>query len=343
MSSRTPLPVPPRRPGRRRTSIRQIAAVSCAGRAGLLILGGAPSAPTLLADAHRIAAATGAKLTAAQFNTRIERGRGRYADRPLPYAIDQAMAHDGRHAARHPRRAKDPVAFFAYPGKPGYLAPDDADLHVLARPEQDAADALARLADELGAPDVPRRSTGAPSCRRKGESRRRPSRRRWPRCCRRTPSSSTRRSLRPHFFRPSAAAPHDWLQITGGAIGCGLPLATGAAVGAPGRRVVALQADGSAMYTLQALWTQAREKLDVTTVLLSNRNYRDPARRARQCRRQSRDASRSTCWTSAIPISTGSASPRLRRRGRPRHHGNDSPTCSPMPTARGPFLIELMT
>src|SRR6185436_5479056 len=70
-----------------------------------------------------------------------------------------------------------------------------------------------------------------------------------------------------------AAEPHDWLNSTGGAIGCGPPLATGAAVGAPGRRVVALQADGSAMYTLQALWTQARENLDVTTVLYNNRSY----------------------------------------------------------------------
>ena len=70
-----------------------------------------------------------------------------------------------------------------------------------------------------------------------------------------------------------AAEPHDWLNSTGGAIGCGPPLAKGAAVGTPGRRVVALQADGSAMYTLQALWTQAREDLDVTTVLLSNRQY----------------------------------------------------------------------
>ena len=69
------------------------------------------------------------------------------------------------------------------------------------------------------------------------------------------------------------AAPHDWLQLTGGAIGDGIPMATGAAVGAPGRRVVTLQADGSAMYTLQGLWTQARERLDVTTVILSNRKY----------------------------------------------------------------------
>jgi len=69
------------------------------------------------------------------------------------------------------------------------------------------------------------------------------------------------------------AAPHDWLQITGGAIGNGLPLATGAAIAAPGRRVVSLQADGSAMYSLQSLWTQAREQLDVTTVILANRKY----------------------------------------------------------------------
>ena len=75
------------------------------------------------------------------------------------------------------------------------------------------------------------------------------------------------------FADTKAAPPHDWLNVTGGAIGGGMPMATGAAIGAPGRRVINLQADGSAMYTVQALWTQAREKLDVTTVLLSNRKY----------------------------------------------------------------------
>jgi acetolactate synthase I/II/III large subunit len=69
------------------------------------------------------------------------------------------------------------------------------------------------------------------------------------------------------------AAPHDWLQLTGGAIGSGLPLATGAATAAPGRRVINLEGDGSALYMIQALWTQARENLDVTTVILSNRRY----------------------------------------------------------------------
>ena len=77
----------------------------------------------------------------------------------------------------------------------------------------------------------------------------------------------------PFYAALASAAPHDWMQLTGGAIGDGLPMATGAAVGAPGRRVVCLQADGSALYTVQALWTQAREQLDVTTVILSNRKY----------------------------------------------------------------------
>jgi acetolactate synthase I/II/III large subunit len=170
---------------------------------------------------------------------------------------------------------RKPVTFFAYPNKPTTPIPADADIHVLARTDQDAADALARLADGLAAPRVAIPDPGA---------RPEPVRGRL------TPESvaATLSALLPEqavvtdeavtfgrgFFPFTyAAEPHDWLNSTGGAIGCGPPLATGAAVGAPGRRVVALQADGSAMYTPQALWTQARENLDVTTVLLSNRKY----------------------------------------------------------------------
>ena len=99
-------------------------------------------------------------------------------------------------------------------------------------------------------------------------------RRRSRRCCRRTRSSSTRRSPGRGFFAGTrGAAPHDYLQVTGGAIGIGMPLATGAAIACPERKVVCLQADGSGMYTVQALWTQAREGLDVTTVILDNRSY----------------------------------------------------------------------
>jgi acetolactate synthase-1/2/3 large subunit len=255
--------------------IRQIAEVLRRGEPAVMILGGSPIRATMIADARRIASATGAKLTTAQFNARVERGRGRHPIPRLPYGIDQAMAVLA--GAKHVVLigTTPPVAPFAYPNKPGYLAPKDATVHVLARPEQDVADALAKLADELGAKPI-----AAPGPKRSDVSMRSEI----------TPENITQTlaallpdnavvidesvSFGRNFFNGLAAAPpHDWLQITGASIGSGLPMATGAAIAAPGRRVVSLQADGSAMYTLQALWTQAREKLPITTVLLSNRKY----------------------------------------------------------------------
>ena len=255
--------------------IRQIAQVLRSGEPAVLILGGSPIRATMIADAQRIASGTGAKLTAAQFNQRVERGRGRHPIPRLPYGIDQAMAVMA--GAKHVVLigTAPPVAPFAYPNRPGYLAPKDAAVHVLARPEQDVGDALAKLADELAAPKV-----AAPEQRRAELP---------------TKSEITQENItqalaalmpedavvidesvsfgRNFFNGLSIAAPHDWLQITGASIGCGLPMATGAAIATPGRRTVSLQADGSGMYTLQALWTQAREKLPITTVLLSNRKY----------------------------------------------------------------------
>jgi acetolactate synthase-1/2/3 large subunit len=74
-------------------------------------------------------------------------------------------------------------------------------------------------------------------------------------------------------FATATAPAHDHLALTGGSIGQGIPVGTGAAVACPHRKVLVLQGDGGAMYTLQALWTQAREKLDVTTVIFANRSY----------------------------------------------------------------------
>jgi acetolactate synthase-1/2/3 large subunit len=84
-------------------------------------------------------------------------------------------------------------------------------------------------------------------------------------------SVTSGRSLFPATFN---AAPHDWIQSTGGAIGHAFPCATGAAVACPDRKVVCLQADGAGMYSLQALWTQARERLDVVSVVFANRVYK---------------------------------------------------------------------
>ncbi len=245
------------------------------GEPTMLILSGPALRAGPLATAAGILAATGARMMAQTSNARIERGAGRTPITRVPYPVDQAV--ESLAGVRHLILvgAAAPVGFFAYPGKPGRMYPSDCQVHVLARPEQDGPDALRRVADALGVPPA-----GAPA---------RPPRPDLPRGA--VSSEAVAQALaallpegaivvdesvsfgRAFYPGTHGAAPHDWLQLTGGAIGDGIPMATGAAVGAPGRRVVTLQADGSAMYTLQGLWTQARERLDVTTVILSNRKY----------------------------------------------------------------------
>ena len=269
-------PLPPPAPAQADQS--QIDAAAAALRSGyptLLLLGGQALRAGALVMAQRIVVAAGASMLAETSNTRIERGAGRVPINKLPYPVDAAVASLA--GLRHIILvgAKAPVGFFAYPDKPGRLAPEDCQIHVLTRPEQHAADALHRLADALGAPRVEPVAAGPRPIPARGAIS--------PEAfaatlCTLLPegaivvdeSISFGRGLFPATY---GAAPHDWLQLTGGAIGDGIPLATGAAIGAPGRRVVALQADGSAMYTVQGLWTQARERLDVTTIILSNRKY----------------------------------------------------------------------
>jgi acetolactate synthase-1/2/3 large subunit len=267
------LPVPPP------TQVDQgvvdaIARVLRQGEPTLLLLGGDVLRAGPLALAGGILAVTGARMLAQTSNARIERGAGRTPIDRVPYPVDMALKALAGLKHLVLVGAVPPVGFFAYPGKPGRMYPPDCTVHVLSRPEQDGPAALAALAEALGA-----RPAAAPSVVR-------------PEIARGAVTSEsmaqTLAALMPDnaivvdesvsfgrglFPITEGAAPHDWLQITGGAIGCGLPISTGAAVGAPGRRVVTLQADGSAMYTVQALWTQARERLDVTTVILANRKY----------------------------------------------------------------------
>lgn len=245
------------------------------GASAVLLVTGAALLPEQLPAAWQIAAATGARLMCPTFNARIARGRSRPPVEAVPYSVDASvvMLEGTTHIVAAGTGA--PVAFFAYPGKPGIVSPPDAELHVLARPDEDIPDALERLAAELrcGAAPVPELA-GAE----------------LPQDATLTTENAAQVvaallpddamiideaiSLRAPFFRATKnAAPHDWIQVPGGAIGGGLPLATGAAIGAPGRRAVVLEGDGSAMYTVQALWTQARENLDVTTLILSNRGY----------------------------------------------------------------------
>jgi acetolactate synthase-1/2/3 large subunit len=255
--------------------IEEIAALLRRREPTVLLLGGRALRAAPVADAERIASATGARLLAPSFNARIERGRGRPAIDRVRYPVDQSVAQF--QGVRHLVLvgAAPPVTFFAYPGKPGRPTPPGIAIHRLAGPGDDLADALARLAEALGAPPLPAPArpplpdpaTGAVAADAVARS-----------LAALLPEDAIVVEESVSFGRAfypalAGAARHDWLQLTGGAIGDGLPLATGAAIAAPGRRVVTLQADGSALYTLQALWTQARERLDVTTVLLANRRY----------------------------------------------------------------------
>jgi acetolactate synthase-1/2/3 large subunit len=171
---------------------------------------------------------------------------------------------------------RPPVSFFAYPGKKSWLTPEGCDLLQLATVQQDAPAALAALADELGAP-------AEPALRAKAERPGLPSGKLAPDTAGQAIGAllppeailmdeGATSSLGSYIFT-AGADPFDQLQLTGGAIGMGLPAATGAAVACPDRKVVCLEGDGSAMYTIQSLWTQARENLDVTTVIFSNRSY----------------------------------------------------------------------
>jgi len=245
------------------------------GASTTLLVGGHALMEKPLLNAWRITQHTGAKLLGPVSPARIQRGRGRVPLMRIPYPVDPALESLAGCKNLILVNTTEPVAFFAYPGKPGYLKPEDCTVHVLARPDEDGPAALAALMEMLGAslldaPDPgprPEAASGAISPEKLARS-----------LAALMPAEaivideaiSFGRGFFPYTF---AAEQHDWMQLTGGAIGAGIPMAVGAAIAAPERRVVALQADGSAMYTIAGLWTQARETLNVTTIILSNRKY----------------------------------------------------------------------
>jgi acetolactate synthase-1/2/3 large subunit len=210
------------------------------------------------------------------FNARVQRGAGRVAIESLPYFAESAVASLA--GTRHLILvgAQPPVSFFAYPDTPSWLTPEGCRIHTLASPAEDADAALAALADAVGArgrtaPVQERGPTQLPSGELTPEAVHRSIAALLPEHAIVSDEAITGGFGMIHHTR--GAAPHDWLQLMGGAIGQGLPLATGAAVACPDRKVICLEGDGSAMYTVQSLWTQAREGLDVTNVIFANRRY----------------------------------------------------------------------
>jgi acetolactate synthase-1/2/3 large subunit len=245
------------------------------GKKAFLLGGRALREPTLMAVA-RIAAKTGAKLFAEVFPTRIQRGAGLPPVERIAYLAELASVQLSGLDHLILVDAKAPVSFFAYPGKKSYLVPDGCQLHTLAAFTQDVQGSLDKLSTAVGAeqakpvlqtakrPGRPRgKFTADKVCKAIGQM--------LPDNAIIVDEAQTSGIMLAMY---TACAPrHDVLTLTGGAIGQGLPNAVGAAIACPDRKVIALAGDGSAMYTIQALWTQAREKLDVINIIFNNRSY----------------------------------------------------------------------
>ena len=243
----------------------------------LLLLGGTALTESNLQTAGRIAAKTGCQLLSEWSNARLERGAGRVLINRVPYPIDMALA------ALEPYKrivligARAPIGFFAYPDKPAILTREDAEILTLAGAGTDLTGALAALAEMTGSANSP------PAHVVQAELPARPAgpinldslaaliARAIPENAIVVDESVTTGRA---FFPITKGAPkHTWLNNCGGSIGYCLPAAIGAAIACPDRKVMALTGDGSAMYTIQALWTMARENLDVTTLVFANRSY----------------------------------------------------------------------
>jgi acetolactate synthase-1/2/3 large subunit len=270
---------PAPRPARSLPAVDRVHAAASVLRSGRntgLLLGGSALQARGLAAAERIRAATGARIFAHRYAARTTRGAGIPSVERIPYFPEKAQALLAGLERLILVEAAPPVSFFGYPGVRSTLAPEDCGFDALASSSQDGAGALEWLASELAAPPVacasaPRSElphgeplTAATVGQAVGAL---------------LPdgaivSDESVSSAEPIWPHLAGAALHDHLPVTGGSIGQGLPVALGAALACPFRKVVALEADGSALYTLQALWTMARERLDVTVVILANRRYR---------------------------------------------------------------------
>jgi len=251
-------------------------ALSSSSRSVLLI-----GADALMGDglkhAGRIAEATGARLICPTSTARRQRGAGKVAVTPLPYFGEMIEAELQGIDTMVIAGTKPPVSFFAYPDKSSWLTPEDCEIIHLSHMHENSVQALEALADSLGAQkdatlftphqtELPsdddtydQFSIGKIIAHLLPEGA--------------IISDEANTSGIGPALATATAKPHDWLSVTGGSIGQGLPVAVGASVACPDRKVVCLHGDGGAMYTLQSLWTAAREDLDVTTIIFSNRSY----------------------------------------------------------------------
>jgi acetolactate synthase I/II/III large subunit len=206
----------------------------------------------------------------------MARGRGRFSINRIPYVIEQALPilKNFRHIVLV--EANDPVAFFAYPNKPSMLKPEGCDVHRMTAWGENSVAALEALANALHATAKDVKPQQLPELVKPTGALNHATIAQAIACAIPDNAIMVDESVTTGrgFFPPTAAAaPHDWLQNMGGSIGFSTPVATGAAVACPDRKVICMVGDGSAMYTIQSLWTQAREGLNVVTIVFANRIY----------------------------------------------------------------------
>ncbi len=270
------LPALPVAPLSRSASIDRAIAMLRSGAPTAILLSGNALHGAGLAVAGRIAAASGAKLFAPYPVTRVERGAGLPAVERVAYVLEQGIEQFKKFRQLILVGAAAPVAYFAYPGKESAFISPECEIHTVAAAHEDRLGALAAVAEALS-------PSGA---RAVGHEAKRPA---LPDGDITLPGlaavvgallpenaivvDESMTSGRGMMAATRGCPPHDWLGNTGGSIGIAMPLAVGAAVACPNRKVLCLTADGSGMYTLQALWTMAREGLKVTTVVFANRDY----------------------------------------------------------------------
>jgi acetolactate synthase-1/2/3 large subunit len=271
-------PAPAMVPKASAEAVKASAAMLKSSKTATLLLGGGALNAPCLELAGRIAAKTGCGIITEGFNARLDRGAGRVQVARVPYVVEAALHVLAKAGDLVLVGSRVPVAFFAYPDKPSILVPEGTKSTKLVGVDEDVEGALLALAEELDAVHTPPARIAAP---------------RRPELPLDGPITSAAIAAilgahipengiivdesvttgREFFAETAGAPPHMWLNNRGGSIGYGLPVAIGAAIAAPDSKVIALEGDGSAMYTIQSLWTLARENLHVTVMVFNNGSY----------------------------------------------------------------------
>jgi len=214
------------------------------------------------------------------FPAYFESGEGLPVLTRIPYLPAQAQTFLGNYDTLILAGANEPVAFFGYPGGKSSLLNDRQRHFRIDTHKQDVVAVLEELAWALGAvtgtdktnsvlakyalPELPSGKLNvAKMCATIAALQ--------PEHCIVVEEGIT--SSGPYYSYAPFLKPYSQLNLTGGAIGQGMPVALGAALACPDRKVINIEGDGSAMYTVQALWSQAREKANVITIICSNRKY----------------------------------------------------------------------